>query len=126
MTPFNHITLGVSDLKKSTEFYLNILELPQIEEPFKQGKHSWFHLREHCQLHLVVEKKLKNSHNPQWHFAFTVPDVEAFTKKLEAENILYGGIEDPSKKILLRPDGIKQIYFQDPDGYWIEVNNDTY
>jgi lactoylglutathione lyase len=23
----------------------------------------------------------------------------------------------------LRPDGVRQIYFQDPDGYWIEVND---
>ena len=22
-----------------------------------------------------------------------------------------------------RPDGVKQVYFQDPDGYWIEVND---
>jgi len=29
-------------------------------------------------------------------------------------------------KISARPDGIKQIYFQDPDGYWIEVNDDKF
>ena len=26
-------------------------------------------------------------------------------------------------KINIRADGIKQIFFQDPDGYWIEVNS---
>jgi lactoylglutathione lyase len=25
-----------------------------------------------------------------------------------------------------RVDGIKQIYLQDPDGYWIEVNDDKF
>jgi len=28
--------------------------------------------------------------------------------------------------VQLRPDGIQQIYFQDPDGYWIEVNDDKF
>ncbi|MDB4013267.1 VOC family protein [Cyclobacteriaceae bacterium] len=26
-------------------------------------------------------------------------------------------------KINIRADGIKQVYFQDPNGYWIEVNS---
>ena len=26
-------------------------------------------------------------------------------------------------KINVRADGIKQVFFQDPDGYWIEVNS---
>lgn len=26
-------------------------------------------------------------------------------------------------KVTLRSDGEHQIYFQDPDGYWIEVND---
>jgi lactoylglutathione lyase len=28
----------------------------------------------------------------------------------------------PSKRI----DGVQQIYFTDPEGYWIEVNDDKY
>ena len=28
-----------------------------------------------------------------------------------------------SGKINIRADGVKQIYFQDPDGYWLEVNS---
>jgi catechol-2,3-dioxygenase len=26
----------------------------------------------------------------------------------------------------VRPDGVKQIYFQDPEGYWIEINDDKH
>ena len=28
-----------------------------------------------------------------------------------------------SKSPTVRPDGVSQIYFQDPDGYWLEVND---
>ena len=26
----------------------------------------------------------------------------------------------------VRPDKVQQIYLQDPDGYWIEVNDDKF
>jgi len=26
----------------------------------------------------------------------------------------------------VRPDGVRQIYFQDPDGYWLEVNDSKF
>ena len=105
---------------------MDLFDLKQIEEPFKQGKHTWLHLGDHCQLHLVHEKGMAKNTNSKWHFAYSVDNMETFIQKLEKAGIPYGGIDDPSKKIILRPDGIKQVYFQDPDGYWIEVNNDSY
>ena len=125
MPQFNHIALYVADLQKATRFYEEVLELKRIEEPFKQGKHSWFHMGEHCQLHLVHQNVQRNE-SRNWHYAFTVPDLEAFVQKLEKAGIPYGDLGEPSKKITLRPDGIKQVYFQDPDGYWLEANEDRY
>jgi len=29
-------------------------------------------------------------------------------------------------KVTMRPDGVRQIYLQDPDGYWIEVNENRF
>ena len=28
-----------------------------------------------------------------------------------------------NNKVNIRPDGIKQIWLQDPDGYWVEIND---
>jgi hypothetical protein len=33
---------------------------------------------------------------------------------------------DGSGKVTDRPDGVHQIYLQDLDGYWIEVNDDKF
>ena len=41
-------------------------------------------------------------------------------------NIKYGNWKGDSKEPQVRPDGIKQVYLQDPDGYWIEINDDKY
>ena len=40
--------------------------------------------------------------------------------------VKYGNFLGEEKKIAIRPDQISQIYLQDPDGYWIEVNNDRF
>ena len=69
---------------------------------------------------------MEKNTNSKWHYAFSVDNIETFIQKLEKANIPYGGIDDPSKKIVFRPDGIKQVYIKDPNGYWIEVNNDSY
>ena len=40
--------------------------------------------------------------------------------------VKYGNWAQTNKGPEIRPDGVKQIYFQDPDGYWIEVDDDKF
>ena len=42
---------------------------------------------------------------------------------LDKNNIDYESWTGDKKGVTLRVDNVKQIYFQDPDGYWIEVND---
>jgi len=62
--------------------------------------------------------------NNRVHFALTALGFDFFIKKLESMNIKYFDWQGIPNKIKIRADGVKQIYFQDPDGYWIEVNSD--
>ncbi len=59
------------------------------------------------------------------HFALATTGFNAFVNHLETLNIEYSDWKDIPNKDYIRDDGIKQIYFQDPNGYWIEVNNDV-
>ena len=45
-------------------------------------------------------------------------------KVLDERQIPYGSWEGEANAPSVRGDGIKQIFFQDPNGYWLEVNND--
>ena len=63
--------------------------------------------------------------NKAVHFALATTDFNAFVNHLETLNIEYSDWKDTPNKDYIRDDGIKQVYFQDPDGYWIEVNNDV-
>lgn len=123
---FNHITVYVVDMNKSAEFYEKAFGLERISEPFHDNKHIWLKIGEHSQLHIVQGAKEIIPHDINIHLAFTVPSVEEFAKHLDVMNEKYGNWNQTSKQPQVRPDGIKQIYFQDPDGYWIEVNDDKF
>ena len=123
---FNHTTIYVVDLQKSSQFYKQVMELQEIPEPFHDGRHTWLKIGEHSELHVVSGAASVIPHDINIHLAFSVSSVENFAKHLDSSNINYGNWAQTSKEPQIRNDGIKQIYFQDPDGYWIEVNDDKF
>lgn len=123
---FNHTTVYIVNLDKSTDFYKNVMMLQQIDEPFKDSRHNWFKIGEHSQLHVVSGAKAVVPHDINIHLSFSVASLDDFMKHLDSMQVKYGNWKGDSKSPQLRPDGIKQIYFQDPDGYWIEVNDSKY
>ncbi|HZE84876.1 MAG TPA: VOC family protein [Puia sp.] len=125
-THFSHTTIFVTDLQRSGDFYEKTIQLKKIAEPFHDGKHIWFAIGDHAQLHVVSGAKEDIPHDINIHLAFSVPSVEAFSKHLDEAGVRYGNWAATSKAPQLRPDGVKQVYLQDPDGYWIEINDDKF
>ncbi|MEO6454362.1 MAG: VOC family protein [Ginsengibacter sp.] len=123
---FNHQTIYVVDLQKGSDFYENVMQLEKITEPFHDGRHTWFKIGEHSQLHVVSGAKEIIPHDINIHLAFSVASLETFMKHLDDLQIKYGNWKADSKAPQIRPDKIKQIYLQDPDGYWLEVNDDKF
>lgn len=123
---FSHTTIYVVDLAKSADFYENVLQLKKIAEPFHDDRHVWFKVGDHSQLHVVSGAKEKVAHDINIHLAFSVKSMEKFTRHLDEAHVKYGNWAGDSKAPQVRPDGIKQVYLQDPEGYWIEVNDDKF
>lgn len=119
----NHIAIYVVDLKTSTAFYQDIIGLDTIPEPFHDGRHTWFTIGPQSHLHLIQGAASKTQHEKNSHLCFTVPSVEAFIKILDAKKVGYENWAGEKNKVTTRVDGVKQIYFTDPDGYWLEVND---
>lgn len=119
----NHIAIYVHELKRSTDFYENVLMLQKIDEPFKDGKHTWFTLGPAGSLHLIegAEANIKRDKND--HLCFSVKSIEDFIANLDKHKIEYTNWPGTAKAPTVRVDGVKQVYFQDPDGHWIEINN---
>lgn len=55
--------------------------------------------------------------------ALTTSNFDNFVKILESASVIYSDWSNAPNKINIRSDGIKQIFYQDPNGYWIEVNS---
>lgn len=122
----NHIAVYVVDLKKSTDFYQQIVQLDTIPEPFHDGRHTWFEIGTLSHLHLIQGAKDFFPHEKNNHLCFTVPSVINFIKILDDHHIEYENWAGQKMQVTNRVDGVKQIYFKDPDGYWIEINDAKY
>lgn len=120
----NHIAIYVHELKRSTSFYEDILMLRKIDEPFKDGKHTWFTLGVAGQLHLIQGAPANVARDKNDHLCFSVDSVDDFIANLDRHGIDFTNWPGTAKAPTVRVDGVKQIYFQDPDGHWIEINDD--
>jgi lactoylglutathione lyase len=119
----NHIAVYVVDLKTSEDFYASLLSLEKIEEPFKDGRHVWFTLGPAGALHLIQGAKQKANYPKDEHLCFSVASISDFIAKLDQHKVEYTNWPGTAKAPTVRVDGVKQVYFQDPDGHWIEVND---
>lgn len=122
----NHVALYVVDLTKSTQFYSNVIGLDTIPEPFHDGRHTWFRIGSHSQLHLIQGATAKTVREKNNHTCFSVPSINEFVDILKKHNIPYENWAGQKNTITRRVDGIQQLWLQDPDGYWIEINDDKY
>jgi len=119
----NHIAVYVVDLKISTNFYQNILQLDTIPEPFHDGRHTWFAIGSVGHLHIIQGAKEFTPHDKNNHLCFSVGLITDFIKILNQHSIRYEDWAGEKMKVTNRVDGVHQIYLKDPDGYWLEIND---
>ena len=121
---FNHIALSVKDVATTIAFYQKVFQLKEIKNTASDSKTRWLTLNEGKQLHIIPRPNAIIKTNKAVHFALTTNDMDSFVDTLNNLNIEYSDWKDTPNKGYVRKDGIKQVYFQDPNGYWIEVNDD--
>lgn len=120
---FNHLALSIKDVDRSIEFYKKVLNLKEITNRTKVEGIRWLSLGKDKELHLISTLKEPFTINKAIHISWTTSKFDAFVKRLELLNIDYSDWPGTPSTITKRADGVKQVYFQDPDGYWIEINN---
>lgn len=112
----NHLALQVKDIQASAKFYREILGLQPVPVPDDlKAIRAWFKIGEGQQIHLLAGRTepVVNDRNGS-HFAVFVENIDQTEAFLKKRNITY--------HLQVRFDGVKQIYFADPDGYLIECN----
>ena len=120
---FNHAAFYVVDLKTSATFYREVVGLKEIPEPFHDGKHAWFEVGPGLALHIISGPTSPLPKEKRNHFCLSVASMDAFIARLKARQVSYEDLAGTKSAVTRRPDGVSQIYFQDPDGNWIEIND---
>ncbi len=123
----DHTNILVSNLEVSAKFYSDILQLTELDTPWGINPNvKFFAIGNGQQIHLarVPEDSIKN--NKITHLAFNVIEFDLYLEFLINQNIGYSDFSGNISGIQVRPDGVRQIYLQDPDGNWIEINEAKY
>ncbi|MFK5878619.1 MAG: VOC family protein [Flavobacteriaceae bacterium] len=121
----NHLALLVKDIDKSAKFYGEILQLEEVKTPDGMPDTvRWFVLSDKTQIHLTEsDEKIKIPKGVN--ISFSTNQLVEFINLLITKKVSYEDWFGEETKYTTRSDGVNLIYLQDPDGYWIEINNDV-
>jgi hypothetical protein len=78
------------------------------------------------ELHLIAPEFFRGSAvqtNKAVHLALTTSRFDELVELLESKGVAYGNWDGTPKAIQKRSDGVDQVFLQDPDGHWIEINS---
>ncbi|QYA25268.1 VOC family protein [Gramella sp. MT6] len=118
----DHDALQVKDLDTSAKFYGEVLGLEEIPNGGLPDHIRWFQLGDKVQIHLI-ESEYVPEINKGVHMSLSTNKLNELMDFLISENIDFENWPGEPNTTNTRPDGVKQIYLQDPDGYWIEIND---
>ena len=119
---FDHYTIKVEDLDTSAAFYSKVLKLDEITNRTGKEYIRWFSLGNGGGLHVVEGETKAIKKNVGVHLALRLADFDSFLDHLKSNDITPHNSKGKPDEITVRADGVRQVYFQDPDDYWIEVN----
>ncbi len=122
----NHTAIYVVDITKTANFYSNIIGLDTVPEPFHDGKHIWYSTGAHTMLHVIAGATAKKDYYKNQHTCFSVANFDVFISKLKQDGISFEDVAGKKNAITTRIDGVHQVWLQDPDGYWLEINDINY
>jgi lactoylglutathione lyase len=120
----DHVSIKVDDQARSIKFYEDVFGLKEGKTAFPPGGPRWISLGYGASLHIQSGRNGIVPPPKSVHFSLAVPDMDAFVARLRTMGIKWEGYEGGVGKVDdRRTDHVKQTYIQDPDGYWIEVND---
>lgn len=121
---YDHITLISADLEATRHFYVDLLGMEQVPRPNFSFPGLWLQVGS-MQIHVTLasdeagqagwgDRGVKITSRGH-HFAFEVDDCQTAIDALTAANV------EIASPLQTRPDGVKQVYFYDPDRHVVEL-----
>ena|SRR5712692_3942785 len=117
---FSHVSLCVTDLEKSRQFYCDALGLEELDRPDFGFPGAWFRLAGEFQLHLTVEPETVPPSERRRRFTPKDPHFALWTDNADetVRTLGKGGLG--FDELPQSPTGLRQLFVKDPDGNMIE------
>ncbi len=120
---FDHYAINVVDLQRSADFYRRAFALDTVYNGTANDRRVWFSLGEGMALHIIETDTVDVKTTKGVHLCIAMEDFAAFVQHLRDAAIPFETWTGEANLSNKRPDGVSQVYLQDPDGYWVEVND---
>ena len=120
----NHMSLQVRSLEDSARFYQDVLRLPEIACGAREAHIRWFGLGNGQSVHLIEGDVGDTFVKRSTHFCISAADFDGMVEHFRASGAAFCNLGGEPGKEHIRADGVRSVYMQDPDGYWLEVNED--
>lgn len=116
-----HVAIQASDIDRSATFYHDAFGLRIIPTPLQNRR--WLDLGNGLALHILDGRTAPKPSNRNEHLALHVNDLATVTAWLDQHHLVWTDLAGKPRTMQLRFDGVRQIYAQDPDGYWLEIGD---
>jgi lactoylglutathione lyase len=120
----DHIALLVRDLDESAAFYTAIPGIREVPNPMGGKDFRWFEFGPNQRFHMQAGDIGRTYVEKNTHFAFSAEgDFDAVLAVLKERGFAWSDMKGTPGAINVRPDGMRAVFLQDPNGYWIEIND---
>ena len=119
----DHIGLLVRDRDARVAFLTGVLGLAEMPNPMGGSTIHWIEIGDGRRFHVQAGDISRIRIEKQTHFALTASDFDAVLARLRRDGIAFSDMKGTPGAINTRPDGMRAIFLQDPNGYWFEIND---
>lgn len=120
---FDHYAINVDDVDETVAFYQKVLALDEVYDGTEKENIRWLSLGNGMSLHVIESDRSGVKLQKGVHLSIAVREFDRFVQHLRDINLQFFSWQGVPMQSNGRPDGARQVYFKDLDGYWTEVND---
>lgn len=117
----DHVALNAADTEASADFYRRAFGMTDV--PTSLPNTRWLNMGNGITLHIIGGRTAVVSPNRIVHFALRTEDLTKSIAYFDASGVAWSDFTGKPRTIQTRFDGVRQIFVQDPDGYWVEISD---
>lgn len=119
----DHIALLVRDLDETAKFLTEVLQIREVPDPMGGTHIRWFEFGNAQRFHIQAGDISRTHVEKRTHFALSAPDLDAVIGHFRATGVAFSNMAGVAGEVNVRPDGMRAVFVQDPNGYWFEIND---